>query len=497
MATIRTELYKSEARKALKDRVLLDALANAQERLSKGTALAYQELPEGPELRFKAHDIRMHAVENLDILLEVLSENVQKNGGKVYFAEDAQAAVNHCLNIARRHKVKTVVKGKSMVTEEIGLNHELIEAGIEVTETDLGEYIVQLAGESPSHIIAPAIHKTRDQVGQLFEEKLGIPYTNDPPQLTQAARKALRQKFLSADMGISGCNLACAQTGHITTVSNEGNIRMVTTLPRVHVAFMGMERVVARLEDHDILFRLLARGAAAQHMAGYISYIGGPRLPGQIDGPDEFHLIIIDNGRTKILADEEFREMLCCIRCAACLNVCPVYGKIGGFSYGFTYSGPVGAVVTPLMVGINRAKDLFLGETLCGACKDACPVNIDIPRMLLALRQKAAEGDPQWNATPASLIEKTTYKTWALMIRNRTVYNKFLRLAGWGQKVMTGKDGMIHKLPFPFHGWTQCRNMKPLAARTFIDRWKELKNDGQAAKISRKNKSSAGATRSG
>jgi L-lactate dehydrogenase complex protein LldF len=475
MSEISTELYKSEARKALKDSGLLKALADVQERLSKGTALAYQNLPEGPELRLKGHDIRMHAVENLDILLETLSENLQKNGGQVYFAEDAQAAVNHCLKIARQHKVKTVVKGKSMVTEEIGLNRALTAAGIDVTETDLGEFIVQLAGELPSHIIAPAIHKTRDQVGRLFAEKLGIPYTNDPPTLIQAARKALRQKFLTADMGISGCNLACAETGHITTVSNEGNIRMVTTLPRIHVAFMGMERVVARLEDHDILFRLLARGAAAQHMAGYISYIGGPRLPDQVDGPDEFHLIIIDNGRTKILADEEFREMLCCIRCAACLNVCPVYGKIGGYSYGFTYSGPVGAVVTPLMVGINRAKDLFLGETLCGACKDICPVNIDIPRMLLALRQKVAEGDPQWDATPTSLLEKTSYKTWSLMMGNRTVYDIFLRLAGWGQKALTAKDGMIHRLPFPFNGWTQSRDIKPVASKTFIDRWKEMK----------------------
>jgi L-lactate dehydrogenase complex protein LldF len=475
MSEIRTELYKSEARKALKDHVLLNALADVQERLGRGTAQAYQQLPEGPELRFKAHDIRMQAVENLDVLLETLAENVQKNGGKVYFAEDARAAVNYCLKIARKHNIKSVVKAKSMVTEEIGLNPAFIEAGIEVNETDLGEYIVQLAGESPSHIIAPAIHKTRDQVGQLFAEKLGIPYTNDPPALTQAARKSLRQKFLSADMGISGCNLACAETGHITILSNEGNIRMATTLPRIHVAFMGMERVAARLQDHDILFRLLSRGAAAQHMAGYVSYIGGPRLPDQVDGPDEFHLIIIDNGRTKILADEEFREMLCCIRCAACLNVCPVYGKIGGHAYGFTYSGPVGAVVTPLLVGINRAKDLFLGETLCGACKDACPVNIDIPRMLLALRQKVAEGDPKWNATPASLFEKTSYKSWSLMISNRTVFDIFLRLGGWGQKVMTAKDGMVHKLPFPFNSWTRDRDMKPMASKTFIDRWKEKK----------------------
>ncbi len=477
MAEIRTEHYKSEARKAIKDRTLQGALADVQDRLGKGTAKAYRELPEGPGLRLKAHGIRMQAIENLDILLETLAENVRENGGKVVFAEDAAAAVTECLEIARRHEVRTVVKGKSMVTEEIGLNEALTAAGMEVTETDLGEYIIQLAGESPSHIIAPAIHKTRQQVGRLFAEKLGIPYTEDPPTLTQAARKALREKFLAADMGISGCNLACAETGHITTVSNEGNIRMATTLPRVHVAFMGMERVVARLEDHDTLFRLLARGAAAQHMAGYISYIGGPRQPGHADGPDAFYLIIIDNGRTRILADEDFREMLCCIRCAACLNVCPVYGKIGGHSYGYPYSGPVGAVVTPLLVGIDRAKHLFLGETLCGACKDACPVDIDIPRMLLALRARLVEGDRRWDTPPGNVIEKSAYTAWSLANRNRRLYDGLRWLSAQAQQLMTARDGMIHRLPFPLSGWTRSRDMKPLARKTFMQHWKEMQKE--------------------
>ena len=473
MADIRTEHYKSEARKAIQDTTLQGALADVQSRLGKGTAKAYQELPEGPGLRKTAHEIRMQAVENLDILLETLADKVRANGGQVIFAEDAAAAVSACLEIARRHEVRSVVKGKSMVTEEIGLNEALTDAGMEVTETDLGEYIIQLAGESPSHIIAPAIHKTRQQVGRLFAEKLGIPYTDDPPTLTQAARGALREKFLAADMGVSGCNLACAETGHITTVSNEGNIRMATTLPRVHVAFMGMERVVARLADHDILFRLLARGAAAQHMAGYISYIGGPRQPGQADGPDSFYLIIIDNGRTRILADEEFREMLCCIRCAACLNVCPVYGKIGGHAYGYPYSGPVGAVVTPLLVGIYRAKHLFQGETLCGACKDACPVDIDIPRMLLALRARLAEGDRRWNTPPGSRIEKSAFTGWSFAIRNRRLYDALRSVSARAQGLMTAADGHIHRLPFPFSGWTNSRDIRPLARKTFMDHWKE------------------------
>jgi L-lactate dehydrogenase complex protein LldF len=472
MAKITTENYVAEAKKAVKNRVLQEALADLQHRFGRGTAEAYGRLPEGPELRFKGHDIRMKAIENLDVVLETLAANIRKNGGHVFFAEDDRAAVDYCLEVARKHKVKRIVKGKSMVSEEIGLNDALIDSGIDVSETDLGEYIIQLAGETPSHIIAPAIHKTRHDIGSLFADKLDIPYDDDPPRLTWIARKALREKFLAADMGTSGCNIACAETGHITTVSNEGNIRMSTTLPRVHIAIMGMERVATRLEDHDILLRLLCRGAAAQNMATYVSYIGGPRSAGQVDGPQEFHLVILDNGRSRILADEEFREILCCIRCAACLNVCPVYAKIGGHSYGYAYSGPVGAVVTPLLVGINRASDLCQGETLCGACQDICPVNIDIPRMLLALRAKLAEGDSIWGVTPADRKEKLLMQAWSWMIRSRGLYDAVFKLAATGQKLFARKDGMIRRLPPPMNGWTKERDIKPLAKESFIQSWK-------------------------
>jgi L-lactate dehydrogenase complex protein LldF len=230
---------------------------------------------------------------------------------------------------------------------------------------------------------------------------------------------------------------------------------------------------VGRLEDHEVLMRLLPRGAAAQNMPTYVSYIGGPRYPGQADGPEEFHVVILDNGRSRLLADDDFREMLCCIRCAACLNVCPVYGKIGGHSYGFAYSGPVGAVVTPLLVGINRAKDLCLGETLCGACQDICPVNIDIPRMLLALRAKLAYGDPAWVVTPADRREKAMYKTWSWIVRNRKVYEFLLRLAAIGQKILPQKDGMIRRLPPPMSGWTRSRDIRPIATESFIQRWRK------------------------
>ncbi|MEJ2165166.1 MAG: LutB/LldF family L-lactate oxidation iron-sulfur protein [Desulfobacterales bacterium] len=465
--------YIAEARRAMKNPVLQDALADLQNRFGRGTALAYRNLPEGPDLRLRAHEIREKAVADLDVLLETLADNIREKGGHVFFARDAEAAVHYCLETAHRHNVKSAVKGKSMVSEEIGLNTALIEAGIDVAETDLGEYIIQLAGERPSHIIAPAIHKTRSDIGRLFTDKIGISYTDDPPRLTRAARQALRKKFLAAEMGFSGCNIACAETGHIVTVSNEGNIRMSTTMPKVHVAIMGMERVAARLEDHDILLRLLCRAAAAQNMGTYVSYIGGPRRAGQLDGPDEFHLVILDNGRSRILADTEFREMLCCIRCAACLNVCPVYGKIGGHAYGHPYSGPVGAVIMPLLAGINAAKDLCQGETLCGACQDACPVNIDIPRLLLALRAKLAEGDPAWDVSPASTTEKLFYQMWSWMIRSRSVYDFFIKLASIGQKILPQQNGMLHRLPPPMNGWTQSRDMKKVAGESFIKRWKK------------------------
>ena len=462
------ESYTERARQALRDQVLQSALADVQRRLGQGTAALYRQLPEGPDLRHRAHDIRMNAVENLDVLLETLVDKIRSRGGKVFFARDGDAAVTYCLEVARKHQVKLVTKGKSMVSEEIGLNAGLQAAGIEVVETDLGEYIIQLAGEKPSHIVAPAIHKTREQVAKLFVEKLGISYTESPPELTWAARKALRGKFLAADMGISGCNLACAETGHITTVSNEGNIRMVTTMPRVHVAVMGMERIVTTLEDHDVLLRLLSYGAAAQRLAGYITYVGGPAESNHADGPDEFHLVIVDNGRTRILSDARFREVLGCIRCGACLNVCPVYGKIGGHSYGFPYSGPIGAVVTPLLFGISKHKDLCQGETLCGACKEACPVALDIPRLLLELRARIAQGDPQWGIDRPDIKETVSYGLWSLIIRNRRLYEAVLRLATAGQRFLPKRNGMISHLPFPFEGWSMSRDMRPLARKTFV-----------------------------
>jgi L-lactate dehydrogenase complex protein LldF len=472
MSEIRTEAYREEALKGMADPILQKALSGFQHRVAPATAQRYLSHPEGPGVRQMAHAMRLHAVEHLDTLLGRLTDAIKGRGGRVYFADDAAAAVAYGLEVARRHGVRRVVKGKSMVTEEIGLNTAFEAAGIETVETDLGEYIVQLAGESPSHIIAPAIHKTRREVGRLFADKLGIPYSEDPPTLTQAARTALREKFLTADMGVSGCNLACAETGHITTVSNEGNIRMSTTLPRVHIAFMGMERVVDRLADHALLFRLLSNAAAAQKMAGYISYIGGPRAAFQADGPEAFHLVILDNGRSRILADPEFREILCCIRCAACLNVCPVYGKIGGYAYGYPYSGPVGAVVTSLLVGLDRAKHLYFGETLCGACKSACPVDIDLPRMLLALRRRWAEGraDDLFRGR-GDRLEALAMNAWGELSRHPRLYQGARRLAVLAQALLPQRGGQITRLPPPLDGWTRRRDLPRLARQGFIEKW--------------------------
>ena len=485
MSEIRTEKYVEASREGMQDAVLQKALADLQQRFGRGTAEAYRQLPEGPELRRVAHRIRQRAIDHLDVLLEKLADKVRENGGHVFFAETARDAVDYCLAVARQNNVHRVVKGKSMVSEEIGLNASLEDVGIEVSETDLGEFIIQLAGETPSHIIAPAIHKTRYEVADLFAQKLGIDHITDPPALTQAARKALREKFLAADMGTSGCNLACAETGHITAVSNEGNIRMSTTMPRVHMAFMGMERIVATLEEHDAIVRLLCRGAAVQNIATYVSYIGGPCQAGEPDGPEAFHLVVLDNGRSRILGDPDFREMLYCIRCAACLNVCPVYRKIGGHSYGYPYSGPVGAVVTPLLTGINRAKDLCQGETLCSACKDACPIDIDLPRMLLLLRQKLAYGDRKWGVTPDNRIEAMAYRAWSLLMRNRRLYETALKIASRAQQLLTGKNGMIDKLPPPFAGWTETRDLRPVAKKSFTAKWRdgeyEMKHGAKAS----------------
>ena len=379
--------YREGARRGLASESLQKNLKTLQNRFGRGAFKEWAALAD-PGIRDRVKERRMDMLEHLDVVLALLADKVEQNGGRVFFAKTAEEAVNYCVEVARNGNVKTIVKGKSMVSAEIGVDAALHNEGIEVVETDLGEYIVQLREEVPSHIVAPSVHLNRQQVGRLFTDKLGIPYSEDPPTLTMAARKALRRKMLSADMGISGCNIACAETGRIALVSNEGNIRMATTMPRIHVALMGIERVEATLANQLETLQLLTKAATQQKLSGYVSFSGGPRQPGDIDGPEEFHLVMIDNGRSKILADPEFREVLACLRCGACLNVCPVYGRIGGHAYNSIYSGPVGAVLTPLLYGVNRMLTCAKGKasaahastsarsiTICRECCWLCATN--------------------------------------------------------------------------------------------------------------------------
>lgn len=463
--------YLETARAGMANPCLQSSLRSLQDRYGKGALALWQNLPD-PELRSRVKQRRMHTLAHLDQLLALLAKGIESRGGHVFFAATAEEANSYIRELARTHGVRRVVKGKSMLSAEIGIDAVLAADGIEVVETDLGEFIVQIAGSSASHIIAPCIHMNRQQIGRLFAKHLHIPYSEDPPTLTRAARAALRHKLLSADMGLTGCNLAIAETGQISLVSNEGNIRMTTTLPKLHVALMGMERIVATLDDHRDLLQLLTQGAALQKLSTYVSFLGGPRREDDPDGPEAFHLVIVDNGRSRILADPEFREVLACIRCGACLNICPVYGRIGGHAYNGPYSGPIGAVVIPLLHGINQYADLCKGETLCGACRDVCPVENDLPRMLTALRHKLAYGDVAWQVRPHNRIEALAFKLWRWVVGSGWRYEWWFSIARILQRPFIDSRGWIGRLPGLTGGWTEDRDLPPLAPQSFREWWR-------------------------
>lgn len=436
---------------------------------------AAADLPEWEELRTRAREIKAHTIERLDEYLAMFADSVEKAGGKVVWASTAQEASDYIVALARDKGVQSVVKGKSMATEEIDLNHKLADVGVEAIETDLGEYMIQLAGETPFHIIAPAIHKTRQDFGQLFSEHLSIPYEEDPQRLTQIARHALRKKFVEADMGVTGANFGVAETGSIVLVENEGNQRLSTALPPIHVSVMGMEKVIPRLQDLSVFLALLPRSATGQKASSYASMITGPRGRGESDGPEEFHMVILDNGRSRILADETMRESLYCIRCAACLNICPVYNSVGGHAYGWVYSGPIGSIITPELVGVGEAKDLPAASTLCAACRDVCPIKIDIPHMLLKLRHKSAEPSPQTNVSKEarpSRMEKLIVGAWAAAMKSQRAYSFTTALARLVQRPLL-KDGYLRWLPPFLGGWKEHREFPALAPRPFRKTWNE------------------------
>ena len=410
---------RDRARIGIADRIASAAVVKASVDLEDKQREAFAQLTNHQELRRSAAAVRAWCLERLPELLDRFTTRFAEHGGTVFFAADAAEARGHITDLARDRGVRRVVKSKSILTEEIGLNGALDAAGIEVVETDLGEWIVQLAGEPHSHIVAPALHLTRQQVGDLFRTEGGEGLSDDPQELTGFARARLREAFLAADMGISGCNFAVAETGTVCLVTNEGNGRMVTSVPPIHVIVMGAERIVADWEQLDLMMALLARTSIGQDLTVYTNMITGPRRPGEVDGPDEIHLVVVDNGRSEILGTGR-QSVLRCIRCGACLNACPVYRQIGGHAYDATYPGPIGAVLSPLLFG-GDACGLRMASSLCGACYDVCPVTIPLQDHLLALRREAAPA--------ASRSERALWKGWAWLWSRPRLY-RFTTRAG-------------------------------------------------------------------
>ena len=406
--------------------------------------------------RDAARHIKLDAISRLDELLIELTTNLEKRGCKVFFAETAEQAREYIVELGKRIGAKRVVKGKSMTTEEIELNPALAAAGMEVVETDLGEYIVQLRGEGPSHIITPAIHLSKEDIGHLFEEKLAFPYTDEPEKLTLAARDKLREIFLSADLGITGANFAIAETGTIVVVENEGNGRLSSTLPDTFVALMGIEKVIPRMADVSHFLEILARTATGQKLTTYTSFITGPRRDGELDGPREMHVVILDHGRSAMLADPVLREALNCIRCGACLNVCPVYRRIGGHAYQSTYPGPIGSIVSPNLFG-SAAGYLPFASTLCGACRDVCPVKIDIPRILLHLRWKETEANRPLKWPGPLSRARSGARRFARMARHPRTMRFFSKFGAFMLRPFSS-GGWIRRMPSPFSNWTRIRD---------------------------------------
>jgi L-lactate dehydrogenase complex protein LldF len=462
--------FRSKASKTMDDAEVQQALEHVYTGFFKGRLVAAADTPDWEELRTKGKAIKDHTIAHLDYYLDLLATNVEKNGGSVFFAEDAEEARKHIVALAHARNIKTVIKSKSMVSEEMALAETLNDEGFETIETDLGEYIIQLANETPYHLIAPAVHKSRKEVAELlddnFKEGDRVP---DATELTMMAREKLRGVFERADMSVTGVNFAVAESGSIALVTNEGNGRMSTTVPRVHVAVMGMEKIVPSIQDLSTMLRILIRSATGQRISTYVTMVNGARKPDEEEGPEEFHLVIMNNGRQKLLADPQMRESLNCIRCGACLNACPVYRKVGGHAYGWVYPGPIGSIVTPVMTGLKDASNLPAASSLCGACHDACPVKINIPRMLLELRYRSAEGSTDAAERTSSAGERLVWKSWRIGMMGRKRFDIGARLARLMLRPMA-RNGWLRKSPPPISGWTSTRDFPLLAAGSLKSR---------------------------
>ena len=449
--------FRERAHTALGDSQLRGNFRTAMDSLMTKRALAFADADEREELRVLGNAIRARALSKLPELLETLERNLTRQGIQVHWAETTEQANEIVLGIVAKHEARQVIKGKSMVSEEMEMNDVLAAKGIECLEADMGEFIVQLDHEKPSHIIMPAIHKNAGQVASLFEHKLGVEYTRDVDALIQIGRRVLRQKFFEADIGVSGVNFAVAETGTLLLVENEGNGRMVTSVPPVHIAVTGIEKVVENLRDVVPLLSLLTRSALGIPITTYVNMISSPRKAHELDGPREVHLVLLDNGRSQAFADSELRQTLNCIRCGACMNHCPVYTRVGGHTYGQVYPGPIGKIITPHMVGLAAVPDHPSASSLCGACGEVCPVKIPIPALLRRLREenvKPPSDTPllRGQGSKYSRKERLAWNAWARLNSSPTLYRAFLKMATRLRKLTPGNIGpwtQNHSAPQP------------------------------------------------
>ncbi len=455
----RIDFYKN-ARRILANPVIVNAVQRATSHALAKRRETISRIPNFESLRDKARAAKEEIISNFEGYLGKFKQNAQKNGFIVHEAGDAEEARRILYEIFEKHQVKTVVSSKSMTQEEIGVNSFLESKGIVKYETDLGEFIIQIAGQKPSHITAPAIHMTRKEIAQLFHKKLGMKYTEDPEEITYFARKFLREKYFKADAGMSGANFLIADTGSFVVVENEGNARMSTTLPPLHVAVTGIEKLIPSIKDFPNFIKILAPSSTGQHQTVYtniFSTVGKGR---------EVHIILIDNGRRKMLADPVLKEALMCIRCGGCSNVCPIFQLLGGHAYGSVYSGPIGIVWTYAIFGHDVAKDLPFASTLCGACYEICPVRINIPRILLHLRQRivSKEGGP--------FAEKLLVDLWKNIMTNPTLNRLGFGIASRAQ-IIFEKDKKIRYLPWILSRWTEWKDLDPVPKKSFRELWKE------------------------
>ena len=463
MSTAAREFLRNAAQKAA-DRANQRNIRRAIEHYNESAREGRARFLDWEAARQQCHEIKWEALNHLDEYLVEFEERVKERGGHVFWAETGEDARRYVADLAKSRGVRTIVKSKSMVTEEIHLTPALEKIGIQVLETDLGEFIVQLRNEPPSHIVMPAMHLSRGQISKLFQEKLGAEATEDPAKLVAVARQTLRRAFFSAEMGITGANFLIADSGMIAITTNEGNDRLGTAIPRIHVAITGIEKVLPRLEDLALFWPVLAAAGTGQRITVYNTLIGGPRAANEIDGPEEFHVILLDNGRTELLADAEQRDVLHCIRCGACLNACPVFRTIGGHAYGTTYSGPVGSVLTPHTRGLAEFQHLSFASSLCGACTSVCPVKIDLHHHLLQNRRNAVRAsDRPW-------LERAAFSIWRWTMMGQ---RRFAAAGQLGRTLLRGLYAMgVEATPLdPLRPWTRRRAASAIPRKSFRAMW--------------------------